>query len=523
MLRKERAANISFCTNTVQIEISKCPLTEKERQEQTVRVTFEKPEFIAKVKFDERGLAQRAGFIFQKERGVFTTTSVRAAHELLDFADPLAVDEIDKKFIRVKHWAEPLWWPQGLCPKSYQVEAAQFILSRNRSYNALPAGLGKTVVAALVMNARDNRVVYICPPFLIKDVEGKLAEWGVDMTRVLIVPDSQLNKAPQFDLVTAFAQGGSADLYVDEAHRFNSASQRAESLFTKIYPLFKFVCFMSGTPMRNRPIELYPVLHHAAPETIGFASRFEYGRKYCAAFLDRVTGHWDFSGASNLHELKERVHGTFMFRRDKSVLNLPPKMEELVMLSADMSVLTSRLDKKILAQFSPEDLLGRELGGDNEHISTYRKNLGLEKAKASIPYLKSILEETDDNLIIAAVHKEAVRHLMQALVAYGPLLIDGSVPVGLRVNVAHRFQGGESRVIVLNIQAGGVGFDLTRADRVCLVEYSWVPAENSQLTDRAHRYGRKDPVLCQYFAFQNSIDRAVLETSLYKESVINRL
>ena len=47
---------------------------------------------------------------------------------------------------------------------------------------------------------------------------------------------------------------------------------------------------------------------------------------------------------------------------------------------------------------------------------------------------------------------------------------------------------------------------MTAADRVLMIESSWRPGDNEQAGDRAHRIGRKKPVLLQYVVLKDSFD-----------------
>jgi SWI/SNF-related matrix-associated actin-dependent regulator of chromatin subfamily A3 len=46
----------------------------------------------------------------------------------------------------------------------------------------------------------------------------------------------------------------------------------------------------------------------------------------------------------------------------------------------------------------------------------------------------------------------------------------------------------EVNVILLSLKAGGVGLNLTEANRVYIIEPYWNPAVESQAVDRVHRY-----------------------------------
>src|SRR5690606_2061920 len=297
--------------------------------------------------------------------------------------------------------------------------------------------------------------------------------------------------------------------------------QRSDALYYGILPLFKNdkVIFMSGTPMPNsRPIELWPVLQHAAYDVFGL-NRFSYGLKYCGGYRDSFG--WKFDGFTNKNEFKARIFKDFMLRQKKSLLKLPPKIEGLLTVGDNMPPVVSKIEKKILEHYSPEDLIegkiAAQVGESNLHLATYLRLLGEYKVKYVIPYIQSLLEETKENILVFAIHKDAVKRLEENLTDYKPIVITGDVSKDKRQQLVDTFQKDKTRrVFIGNIQACGVGFTLTKATRVIFVEFSWVDGENTQASDRAHRIGQDRSVLVQYVVLKDSFDRKRMEVLLKK-------
>jgi SWI/SNF-related matrix-associated actin-dependent regulator 1 of chromatin subfamily A len=436
--------------------------------------------------------------------------------KLKDQSDKSARIKPSKTTITKEPWLGAIRYPKGLHPKLFQFEAIRFALERNRSYLALDPGLGKTIIAALIArNLAHLDVWYVCPPFLVENTYSEMLKWNEEyFHRLTVIPDNRLDKFKPKSKDPVL-------LIVDEAHRFkNETAKRTKSLFNILFPCASRCVFMSGTPMPNRPIELFPVLSVAAPETIDFKNRFQYGLRYCAGFQNQWG--WDFTGASNVSELSLKVKSNFMLRmRKRDVLEeLPDKMEEMIILSDEMPKAVGALDKSILKEYSPEDLMKHTL--DSPHTATYRKELGKAKCKFAIEFLKDILENSNEALLVFAIHRDVIAKLSWALSEYNPVVITGETPTHKRNDLVKGFQmEGGSKLFIGNIQAAGVGFTLTRSARVVFVEFDWVPGNNEQASDRAHRIGQNRDVLVSYLVFKNSIDRTVLETILRKRKSIN--
>lgn len=504
-----------------------------------MRLTYTDRTFIFECDYSERETPKRAGFFFSTDLRKWCTYKIGSAARLRDYADHAAREKIDASMIRVSLWRGRVPYPKGLKPYTFQLEAARFALARNKSYLALDPGLGKTIVAALIINALaedspTTHAVILCPPFLVLNFRAELEKWCLPEVakKVTVVPDSLIPRAEVRRDVMAAVFGDDAVLIVDEAHRYKSGdAKRTQALLGGDRPsygdgalldCFNRVVFLSGTPMPNRPMELYSILSTCAPEVIGYRDKFSYGTYFCAGYQNRFG--WDFTGASNTDELFSALKDQFMLRvrKDDVLKDLPPKTEELVFLGENVPPKIAALEKQVLAKLSPDDDYSHL--AENGHVATYRRELGLLKARHAVGFLKELLAETDESILIFAHHTAVIEQLQKDLTRWKPLVIKGDTPHAARFESVARFQTDKSRrVLIGNIQAMGVGFTLTKATRVAMVEASWVPAENAQAGDRAHRVGQKDHVLVQYFVFKNSIDRKVIESNLRKMKLTETL
>lgn len=504
-----------------------------------MEVGFSKGIFVCKSTFEDRAIPRDAGFRWDFAKKRWYTDSPKVAAKLEQYLNSEAKKEVEKILLIIQPWERELVVPSHKKLYQFQRKACEFALSRNRSYLALDPGLGKTPIAAviagtlsLINNPSPIEVVYICPPFLMKNVMNEFAKWAKDL-KIWIIPDSilvrdqtliidQMKKFNMFKL-----------LIVDEANRFkNDTAKRTKALFgingrSGIASVFDKVIYMCGTVMPNRPIELFPVLNHSAPQLIDFANKFEYGKKYCDAHQTQFG--WDFSGALNIGELHSNIMGSFMHRvRKKDALDLPDKIEEMVILNENLPPRLTKLSKAILNKMSPEDLMKGQIRAQLEtetlYLSTYRKELGILKVPQVLEFIEYLLEETDESIIVFAIHKEVIARLIEGLSKYCPLVITGDTRVELRQEHVNQFQKDKRRRLIIgNIQAMGIGFTLTKATRVVFAEFSWTSSDNEQASDRAHRISQKNEVLVHYLVYENSVDKAVIETALRKRKLNDQL
>jgi SWI/SNF-related matrix-associated actin-dependent regulator of chromatin subfamily A-like protein 1 len=100
---------------------------------------------------------------------------------------------------------------------------------------------------------------------------------------------------------------------LDECHLLKTPEAKRSRIALKIQAARRLA--LSGTPIPNRPIELYSVLSWLDPTRWPSKERFRFALRYCAA--KQTNFGWDLGGASNLGEFSKLLHSTLMLRRLK--------------------------------------------------------------------------------------------------------------------------------------------------------------------------------------------------------------
>ncbi|KAK7059140.1 hypothetical protein VNI00_001766 [Paramarasmius palmivorus] len=76
-------------------------------------------------------------------------------------------------------------------------------------------------------------------------------------------------------------------------------------------------------------------------------------------------------------------------------------------------------------------------------------------------------------------------------------------------------------VLLVSLRAGGVGLNLTAAQRVYLMDPYWNPAVENQAVDRIHRLGQTRPVTTVKLIIQNTIEDRLLQVQKMKTELAN--
>jgi len=441
--------------------------------------------------------------------------------------------------------------PEGLDYMPFQKAGIRYALERTGVLIGDEMGLGKTIQAIGIINADATikSVLVICPKSLKLNWKNELEKWLVRPMSIGIAN----GHFPNTDIVIINYEGliRLADLdartwdicITDECHLIkNSKTKRSKAV--KSIKARRHVR-MTGTPVVNRPSELYNII-----EDLGGAwgSFFSFAKRYAGATHNGFG--WDFSGASNLDELQRRLRETIMVRRLKSevLTELPRKIRQVIEFEAD----TAEQKHAVAAETKHETASDKRLSGlraavelskaesesayqaavdrlqeasrmDFTEIARLRHETAIAKIPMVADFVRAVLEDDEEKkVIIAAHHHDMIDGLANSLLDFYPVILTGETKEQDRQNAVDTFQNNaQCRVFIGSIQAAGVGITLTASNHVIFAELDWVPGNVSQMEDRAHRIGQTETVLVQHLVLAESIDTRMAKTIVSKQNVID--
>jgi len=482
----------------------------------------------------------------------YITESFLEANKFKDIADHAALTVLNKAFVKKFSLLDVRALPPFL--DAHQREGIEWILSRSRSYLAHAPGAGKTAQAflAAVLSGTWGQVVIVVPPSFSVNWEREMNKFWSMLGRTdwlsvavipgsasmdysgwaseyLIVPDSMLAKPWVYERL---AQIPKRMVIVDEASRFKDpTAQRSIALFggklkdgsiTKgLIAGAERAVLLDGSPMPNRPMELWGPTYAMCPEAIDFMSQQEFGFKYCGAAQDAY-GRWEFKHSRNEAELRVALKKDFMHVVTEASLNHPERQRSLLYMSEDArSPAHKRWEAAHLANVKLEDIGEHTSQGK---LAEYRHELGLRKTKWVADYVASRLEDKNESILLFCWHRVVLLDLERRLAAFKPSVIMGGVDEYTREAAFSTFQAGKKKLLILNIAAGGRGHNLQRADRVIFCEWSWCNETNLQCEKRASRKGSdKLSVRVDYIVSPNSMDEIVLQAVFKKEERVKKV
>ncbi len=436
---------------------------------------------------------------------------------------------------------------KGLFP--HQIEGIAFLLGRRRALLADDMGLGKTRQSVLAMVEAEPVGPYlvICPASIKRN-------WAREINIVLpnaepaIVGPAPLPPTHYQDWVIINYEILGKNLeqllefdwkgvVFDEAHYLkNYQSQRSKnaSKLIKEISVEPVVHALTGTPMTNRPRDLFPLLqilnHPLGKSFLSFAKR------YCEAYQG------DFGlvadGASNIEELTVQLHGVMLRRTKDEVLDLPPKVRTWLDVELHPYAIQhyNRLLQDFLHKFeTPEQLIGlpesleltseqrdefeesidlTDVGNAMGRVTQVRRAIAFVKCRHTIKFVENALEQGEKVIIFTSFLNTMQR--FQKHFKDRAVYVSGNVPIHQRQERVDRFQNDENiRLFCANMHIAGVGINLTAARQVVFNDLDWVPANHWQAEDRAYRIGQTGTVNVTYMIASGTVDsfvKTVLET-----------
>jgi len=293
----------------------------------------------------------------------------------------------------------------------------------------------------------------------------------------------------------------------DESHHLGNMRSRRTRCAKRLAANAPHRIALSGTPLTNRPAELWPVLNILRPDL--WPSFHSYAVAHCAP-RKRFWG-WDYSGASRLSELRHKLLANVMIRRRKEdVLHqLPPKRQNTVALELSDRKEYERAQSHFLEWLRDKDptkLTGAQRAEAVVKVGYLLRLVGELKMKAVLEWADDFLHGSEGKLVLMAVHKRVIAALTEKY-KKRCVVVDGSVTGKARFEAVERFQKDDRvRVFVGNVKAAGVGITLTAAADLAFVEFPWTPGAFDQCADRTHRISQEKSVTITLLAARDTID-----------------
>ena len=295
---------------------------------------------------------------------------------------------------------------------------------------------------------------------------------------------------------------------------------------------------LTGTPVENRLDDLWSIMHILNPGLLGTRTGF---RRLIASPIER-------RAEPQAEEALVRMTQPFLLRRrkvDPDVLpDLPPRQDstEFCTLTVEQAALYQATIDAMMADV--RGAAGIERRGHvlalitrlkqvcNHPLHALGKPGALERAlgQARPPHRDALGGARRGRLARSSSRSTrswaaSCRGTSSASSRCERLYLDGSTPRAARERIVDRFQepGGDPRVLVMSLRAGGLGLNLTAANHVFHFDRWWNPAVEDQASDRAHRIGQTRVVQVHKMVCAGTIEERIDELIAGKRDLAARI
>jgi SNF2 family DNA or RNA helicase len=433
-----------------------------------------------------------------------------------------------------------------------------------------------------------NKVLYFCPATMLKNVEREVRRWAPHRNVVILggIPKAARRFALETmalnnqyvvilnyeawrkdkQLISDLIDIEFDTMIIDEAHNIKD---RASIAYRGIKQIIDgsdipFVIPMTGTPILNRPQELFSLLTLINPR------RFRTESQYLADFCEQdYNGKWRFR-EGGLTRLSELIRANFIRRtKEDAGIVLPPKTIVIHELDVDEELYPNQARAReemrkwgsiildpdqgkavtaaaVIAMYTrlrqietwPAGIEVKDQHGDlvlkvdieesqklDEVIRPNGPNHSYDDPEGILPEVVG-----DERVVVFSQFKAPLRELKRRceLAGINAVVLDGDTPGNIRDEIAMDFDNkyttfGEHKwdVVLCHYRVGGVGMNLTSATQMIIVDEEWNPGKRDQAFDRIHRIGQDRPVTIHVLRDKGTVDNWLAGLIEDKEKIVD--
>lgn len=416
-------------------------------------------------------------------------------------------------------------------PWKHQRDACDWVLSRRASMLALDMGTGKTLTA-IMATCRGE----VDPILLAKGSTKFRAERLKKAMRARqkggLVVVVNYDSVWRGELAKIIGGHRWKAIILDESHRIKAPGGKASrwlASLARANPQARLLC-LTGTPMPHSPLDLYGQFRFLDPSVFGTSfARMRARYAECDAMFPSKVRKW--LRQDELAAILNR--NSFRVTADE-VLDLPEALHERI------SVVLSPKERKFYDSLE-RDMVAAIGGGHVVVSNALTKLLRLQQATGghsvietgeggqAVIYLdgkpskqnafEGWLEDlpVKEPVAVFCRFRSDIRDVISACGSSGRTHSELS---GERNQLAE-WQEGKTDVIVVQMQSGGVGVDLTRAAYCVYYSLGFSLGDYEQSLARLRRPGQSRCVRYYHLVAENTVDEEVYQALSLRKDVVN--
>lgn len=456
-------------------------------------------------------------------------------------------------------------------PWLHQLRAFWFAKSLSGAFLAMDMGTGKTKVAVdLVMNDDDHKVLIICPQKVIKvwpkefakDSDGTMPVFKLDSgtsgDKALLAEEiftenedcvivcnyesawrnpieeeykdrsgKKRKKITGYSGLAGWILSKQWDrIILDESHKIKQFDGKAATFCHKLEEVAKRRNCLTGTPSPNNPLDIWSQCRFVDSSVFG-KSWWSFRNRYAimGGYMNK-----QIVGYQNMDELNRKFYSIAYRVMSEDVQDLPELLH--IPMSVELSAKARRIYKAAEdemyvaigdAKASTTIVLTKLLRCQQiaaGYLPTDQGEIKVDNNKVEM--LEELIDDInpEDSVVVVCRFKHDLKEVAEVAKKLGRTYgeISGESTSGLSEQAT--LQDG-IQICGLQIQAGGVGIDLTKAHYVICFSVGWSLGDYEQMIKRFHRPGQENKVKVYHIIAEDTVDEKVYAGLTSKKKIVD--
>jgi len=312
-------------------------------------------------------------------------------------------------------------------------------------------------------------------------------------------------------------------LVLDESHKLKAPDGQRARFMAELSQKIRFRVGLTGTPMPHSPLDVWAQMRIIDPHLFG-TNYWNFRDRY--ALLDRFGGVRDYI---NQEELHQRFYTRALRVTKAEAIELPPEQHQQVLVELGPQALQHYQE---LMRWLETELAEGTVSAANALVRLLRVQqitsgfLPSEQGQVRVDQAK---EEALEDLLEGLTGEPVVvfcrfQHDLEVVHEVCRRLGRSSGELSGRKDQWEEFQFEEAfEVLAAQIQAGGVGVNLTRAAYAIYYSVGFSLGDYLQSLARVHRPGQRRPVTYYHLMARNTIDERVYEALESRQDLVEAI
>lgn len=415
--------------------------------------------------------------------------------------------------------------------RPYQLDGIDYLKKNKKAFLAWEMRLGKTLTVLRTFNSLPGIKLVVCPKPVIEvwceamkdekiwDYTAFSSSWRENIltflhsqhipAKWLIANFEAVQRLPKEILETVDT------IIVDESVRLKSPNAKTTKFFLDNFKETKRKVLLSGNPNPNSDLDLFTQMQFLHGSWMNCDNYWQFRQKF---FKSDLMGWQFWARTSSKETIKiEFQKSAFILKRKAVGLDCEKIYEKrYVDMPKHLKKEYKRMEKEFVATLpkSGEELETNQILAQLSYLQQMagghllKEKFSDFKVKELVNLLEGELK--GEQVVVWCRFRWEIEQISKALMKKVPMdFINGSVPIPDRKEINKEFKEGRLKVLVMQIQTGRYGLNLSSADTAIYFSNTFSSDDRTQSEDRILDVKKKQPLLYVDLITRDSVDEHI--------------